>query len=52
VSTSRPQLHSAKLTANFERNLAGVQQFLEEAEALQAFDALPNELLATVVPKL
>ena len=52
MSSSRPQLHAVKLTANFERNLDGVQQFLEEAQVPQAFDALLDELLATVVPNL
>jgi len=52
VSSSRPQLHAVKLTANFERNLDGVQQFLEEAQVPQAFDALLDELLETVVPNL
>ena len=52
MSSSRPQLHAVKLTANFERNLDGVQQYLEEAQAPQAFDALLDELLATVVPNL
>lgn len=52
MSTPLPQLHAVKLTANFERNLAGVQQFLEGAHTPQAFDALFDELLATVVPNL
>ena len=41
-----------KLTANFERNLADIEQFLTEAEAPQAFDGLLDELLATVIPNL
>lgn len=41
-----------KLTANFERNLAGIEQFLTEAEAPQAFDGLIEELLGTVLPNL
>lgn len=52
MSPSRPQHHAVKLTANFERNLGGVQQFLEDARAPQAFDALLDELLDTVVPNL
>jgi len=52
VSPSRPQHHAVKLTANFERNLSGVQQFLENSQAPQAFDALLDELLDTVVPNL
>ena len=41
-----------KLTANFERNLADIEQFLTEAQAPQAFDSLLDELLATVIPNL
>jgi plasmid stabilization system protein ParE len=41
-----------KLTANFERNLADIEQFLTEAEATPAFDDLIDELLGTVVPNL
>ena len=52
MSPSRPQHHAVKLTANFERNLGDVQQFLEVARAPQAFDALLDELLDTVVPNL
>ncbi|MBI5898819.1 MAG: type II toxin-antitoxin system RelE/ParE family toxin [Rhodocyclales bacterium] len=41
-----------KLTANFERNLADIERFLAEAEAPQAFDALLDELMDTVIPNL
>jgi plasmid stabilization system protein ParE len=41
-----------QLTANFERNLADIEQFLTEAEAPQAFDGLIDELLGTVLPNL
>lgn len=41
-----------KLTANFERNLADIEQFLLQAEAPQAFDGLLDELLDTVLPNL
>ncbi len=41
-----------KLTANFERDLADIEQFLTEAEAPQAFDGLLDELLDTVIPNL
>ena len=44
--------HTVHLTANFERNLADVAQFLEAAQAPQAFDAVLDELLETVVPNL
>ena len=41
-----------RLTANFERNLADIERFLTEAEAPQAYDALLDELLDTVIPNL
>ena len=41
-----------RLTANFERNLADIERFLSEAEAPQAYDALLDELLDTVIPNL
>lgn len=43
---------TVKLTANFERNLADIEQFLFQAEAPQAFDGLLDELLDTVLPNL
>ena len=43
---------TVKLTANFERNLAEIEQFLLEVEAPQAFDGLLDELLGTVLPNL
>lgn len=43
---------TVRLTANFERNLADVERFLTEAEAPQAYDALLDELLETVIPNL
>lgn len=41
-----------KLTANFERNLEDIERFLTEAQAPQAYDALLDELLETVIPNL
>ena len=41
-----------KFTANFERNLAEIERFLNEAEAPQAYDGLLDELLETVSPNL
>ncbi len=41
-----------RLTANFERNLADIERFLTEAEASQAYDALLDELLDTVIPNI
>jgi plasmid stabilization system protein ParE len=43
---------SVRLTANFERNLADIERFLDEADASRAYDALLDELLATVIPNL
>ena len=43
---------TVRLTANFERNLADIERFLTEAEAPQAYDALLDELLDTVIPNL
>ena len=43
---------AVKLTANFERNLGEVERFLVEADAPQAYEALLDELLDTVVPNL
>lgn len=43
---------AVKLTANFERNLEGIELFLTEVEAPQAFDGLLDELLETVIPNL
>ncbi len=44
--------YTVKLSANFEGNLAGIEAFLGEAEAPQAFDALLDELMDTVIPNL
>lgn len=44
--------HAVKLTANFEKNLEEIENFLAEAEALQAFDALLLELTDTIVANL
>lgn len=41
-----------KLTANFERNLEEVEAFLRDADALQAFDTVLDELIETVIPTL
>lgn len=50
---SRPASPVAvKLTANFERNLDEIEQFLIEAEAASAYDGLLDELLSTVIPNL
>lgn len=41
-----------KFTANVQRNLEGIELFLTEAEAPQAFDGLLDELLETVISNL
>ena len=43
---------AVKLTANFERNLEEIERFLVEADAPYAYDALLDELLATVISNL
>lgn len=43
---------TVQLTANFERNLADIEQFLLEVGAPQAYDALLDELTDTVVSNL
>ncbi|CAM2182039.1 Type II toxin-antitoxin system RelE/ParE family toxin [Paraburkholderia sacchari] len=43
---------TVKLTANFERNLDEIEAFLREVEIPQAFDALLDELMDTVVPNI
>jgi plasmid stabilization system protein ParE len=43
---------SVRLSANFERNLADIEDFLVQADAPQAYDALLDELLVTVIPNL
>ena len=45
-------LMTIKQTANFERNLADIEAFLTEADAPQAYDALLDDLLNTVIPNL
>lgn len=41
-----------KFTANFERNLEGIEHYPTEADAPRAFDGLLDELLDTVIPNL
>ena len=43
---------SVQLTANFERNLASIEQFWIEAGATNSYDDLINVLLDTIVPNL
>ena len=44
--------HIVKLTGNFEKNLVGIEEFLDEAGVLFAFDTLLNDLTSTVIPNL
>ena len=41
-----------KVTANFERNLESIEQFLTDAQATNAFDLLLNDIAETVIPNL
>lgn len=43
---------AVKLTANFERNLEEIEEFLIDAEAAPAYDGLLDELLETIIPNL
>ncbi len=48
----KSKLAAVKLTANFEANLAGIEQFWNESEAPLAYFKLINEVLDTVIPNL
>lgn len=48
----KSKLAAVKLTANFEANLAGIEQFWNEADAPLAYFKLINEVLDTVIPNL
>ena len=43
---------AVKVTANFETNLAAIEAFQNEADALKSYDALLNALNETVIPNL
>ncbi len=43
---------SVHLTRSFERHLDEIEQFLHQAQAPQAFDALLDELADTAIPNL
>ncbi len=43
---------AVQFTANFDRNLEGIELFLTGVEAQQAYDALLDGLLETVIPNL
>jgi plasmid stabilization system protein ParE len=43
---------TVKLTANFERSLEEIEDFLDQADAAPAYDALLDELLTTIIPNL
>lgn len=48
----KSKLASVKLTANFEANLADIEQFWNEADAPLAYFKLIYEVLDTVIPNL
>jgi hypothetical protein len=48
----KSDLAAVKLTANFEANLAGIEQFWSEADAPLAYFKLINAVLNTVIPNL
>ena len=43
---------TVKLTANFERNLEAIAEFLAKVDALQAYEHLLDELSNTLIPNL
>ncbi len=43
---------TVKITANFERNLDGIRDFLSEAGAQSAFDSLVDQLEGRVIPAI
>jgi len=43
---------AVRLTANFEENLASIEEFCLGVGAPQTYDALLNSLLDTVIPNL
>lgn len=47
-----PKTLVVKFTANFERNLAEIEQFLYASDAAGAYDELLDELVDTVIPNL
>lgn len=48
----KSKLAAVKITANFEANLASIEQFWSEADAPLAYFKLINEVLDTVIPNL
>lgn len=48
----KSKLAAVKLTANFEANLAGVEQFWNHADVPLTYSKLINEILDTVIPNL
>lgn len=49
MSTHRAEV---RLTANFERNLVGIEQFLTDAGVSHVFDDLLDGLVSHVIPNL
>ena len=52
MATGRTNALAVKITANFERNLIEIENFLTDAGATQFFDALVDELASTVIPNI
>ena len=52
MATGRTIALAVKITANFERNLIEIENFLTDAGATQFFDALVDELASTVIPNI
>lgn len=52
MATGRNITLTVKITANFERNLIEIENFLTDAGAKQFFDALVGELAGTVIPNI
>lgn len=52
MATGRRIKLVVKITANFERNLDEIENFLIDADATQSFEALIDELTSTVIPNM
>lgn len=52
MATGRRIKLVVKITANFERNLDEIENFLIDADATQFFDALVDELTSTVIQNI
>ena len=43
---------TVKLTANFEKNLGSIAEYLTKVDALQSYDSLLNDLSNALIPNL